>query len=316
MELHQLKIFARVVQDGSFSRAAQALHLTQPAVSQQIRALEQELGVALLHRTNRDIRPTRAGEVLLEYAQGLLTLAERGRAALAEFQAERRGRLILGAGNTTITFRLPKLLREYRRREPGVEVIVRAGTSHVLLNLLEQGQLDVAMVTSLPAGRSFRSIPLYRDEIVMILPGDHPLGHAESLTPADLALVPSILFARGSGYRRFLDESFTRAGYQPDVVMELDSIEGIKQLVQSGLGLSFLPKIAVEQELSQGLLRVVPVVGLTPTSRTTHVVFRREQFPAAPLTVFLDLLEGFYGNSLQGYQDETNHQRHETSVPG
>ena len=128
LELHQLRTFCHVVQEASFSRAAQALHLTQPAVSQQIRVLEEEMGVKLLQRVG-GVRPTRAGEVLLEYAQGLLTLAERGQAALAEFRAEKRGRLILGAGNTTITFRLPTLLREYRHREQGVEVIVHAGNS-------------------------------------------------------------------------------------------------------------------------------------------------------------------------------------------
>ena len=296
MELYQLRTFVRIVQDASFTRAARILHLTQPAVSQQLRSLEEELGVELLKRTGRRVRPTRAGEVLLEYARNLLALAERGEAALAEFRAERRGRLTIGAGNTTITFRLPPLLREYRRREKAVEVIVKAGNSDSLLALLEEGQLDVVLVTSEAHERHFQAAPLYRDEIVLILPKDYPLA-ADTLTPKELAGVPSILFARGSGFRRFLDQSFARAGYQPEVVMELDSIEGIKQLVQIGLGLSFLPRIAVEQELAKGELRTAAVTGLVPAARVTQAVYRREQFLAMPLLAFLNLLEETYGKN-------------------
>ncbi|MGQ9779287.1 MAG: LysR family transcriptional regulator [Bacillota bacterium] len=295
MELHQLRIFLQVVENASFSRAAAALHLTQPAVSQQIRALEDELGLELVRRVGRTVRPTKAGEVLLEHARTILAMVERGKAALAEFRAERRGRLILGAGNTTITFRLPPLLREYRRREAAVEVVVKAGNSHELLALLEEGQLDVALVTSPGKGRAFRSIPLFHDEIVLILPADHPLNARVGLTPEDLLGVPSILFARGSGFRRFLDETFARAGYRPEVVMELESVEGIKQLVQIGLGLSFLPRIAVEAELKEGSLRTQPVAGLVPALRTTHAVYRPEQFLPAPLRAFLELLLEFYG---------------------
>ncbi|NLG84805.1 MAG: LysR family transcriptional regulator [Firmicutes bacterium] len=297
MELHQLRIFLKVIEHASFSRAAAALHLTQPAVSQQIRALEEELGLELLQRIGRTIRPTKAGEVLLEYARNILTLAEKGERALAEFRAERRGRLILGAGNTNITFRLPPLLQEYRRREPGVEVVVKAGNSHQLLALLDEGQIDVALVTSPVEGRAFHFIPLFHDEIILILPPEHPFGGKGSLTPEDLPGVPAILFARGSGFRRFLDNAFARAGYRPEVLMELESIEGIKRLVQIGLGLSFLPRVAVEEELKGGSLRTLPVAGLVPATRTTHAVYRPEPFLPTPLRAFLELLHEFYGKS-------------------
>ena len=310
MELHQLKTFIQVVQDASFSRAALALHLTQPAVSQQIRVLEGELGMALLRRAGRSVRPTPAGEVLLDYARKLVNLAERGRAALAEFRAEGRGRLILGAGNTNITFRLPPLLREYRRRESAVEVVVRAGNSRDLLAMVEQGQLDVALVTSPAKGSHLQTAPLFTDEIVLILPKEHPLGTLPAPGPSDLQGVPSILYARGSGFRQFLDNAFTGAGYRPEILMELDSIEGIKQLVQTGLGLSFLPRIAVEKELASGELISRPVAGLAPLTRTTHVVYRREQFLSAPLLAFLDLLaEKYTGSVSLSNHNKTKHRR-------
>jgi len=298
MELHQLKVFAMVVQEASFTRAARALHLTQPAVSQQIRNLEETFGLELLIRAGKSVRPSGAGEVLLEYAHNLLALAARGEAALAAFQTEKRGRLNLGAGNTTITFRLPQLLREYKRLEASVELIVHAGNSADLLVMLEQGQLDLALVTSPGQNYQLQTTPLYSDEIVLILPKDHPLGEADPLTSRDLSGLPSILFARGSGYRRFLDEAFAASGYQPEVVMELDSIEGIKQLVQIGLGLSFLPRIAVEQELNSGGLLTRAVVGLVPTLRTTYAVYRRAQFTPMPLRSFLELLSRTYHNPL------------------
>ncbi|MGE5599004.1 MAG: LysR substrate-binding domain-containing protein, partial [Bacteroidota bacterium] len=283
MELHQLRALIAVVEEGGFSRAAQALHLTQPAVSQQLMALERELGVELIQRAGRLVKPTRAGEILLGYARNITALAERAESALAAHRAERRGRLVLGAGNTTITFRLPPLLREYQRREPEVELIVRAGDSHTLVSLLDEGRLDVALVTTPPDERGYQDAPLFADEIVLLLPGDHPKGRAGTASLSELAGVPSILFARGSGFRRFLDDLFALAGYRPEVVMELDSIEGIKKLVQTGLGLSFLPRIAAEPELRAGELRAVTVPGLVPAWRTTHVVYRRERFPSAPL---------------------------------
>ena len=185
-----------------------------------------------------------------------------------------------------------------------------------MLTLLEQGQLDVALVTSPPTGRGFHSVPLYEDEIVMILPGDHPLNGPGEATPADLTGMPSILFARGSGFRRFLDDLFSGAGYRPEVVMELDSIEGIKQLVQIGLGLSFLPRIAVDEELAEGKLGAVPVAGLAPTRRATHVVYPREQFMSAPLRSFLDVLGETYGNGCLGSQDDTRHGRNDSGSAG
>ncbi|MCL6613266.1 MAG: LysR family transcriptional regulator [Firmicutes bacterium] len=309
MELHQLRIFIQVIENAGFTRAAAALHLTQPAVSQQIRALEEELGLELVRRVGRTVRPTKAGEILLEHARTILAVAEGGKAALAEFRAERRGRLVLGAGNTTITFRLPPLLREYRRREPSVEVVVRAGNSNELLALLEEDRLDVALVTSPIEGRAFHTIPLFHDEIVLILPADHPLCGRTGLGPEDLLGVPSILFARGSGFRRFLDEAFARAGYRPQVVMELESVEGIKRLVQIGLGLSFLPRIAVEEELDEGSLRTLPVAGLVPAIRTTHAIHRRAQFLPAPLRAFLDLLLEVYG---EGAEKPLNAQKAES----
>ena len=295
MELHQLRIFTQVIENGGFSRAAAVLHLTQPAVSQHLRALEEELGLELVERIGRTVRPTKAGEVLLDYARNILALVEQGERALAEFRAECRGRLVLGAGNTNITFRLPPLLQEYRRREPGVEVVVKAGNSHELLALLGEGQIDVALVTSPVKEKVFHLIPLFQDEIILILPAEHAFGGREVLMPEDLQGIPAILFARGSGFRRFLDEAFARVGYRPEVLMELESIEGIKRLVQIGLGLSFLPRIAVEEELKAGSLRTLPVAGLVPAVRTTHAAYRPVQFLPAPLRAFLGLLAEFYG---------------------
>ena len=284
-----------MIEEGGFSRAGRKLHLTQPAVSQQIRALEAELDLRLLRRTGRAVLPTIAGEILYGYARTVLATLERAQAALAEFRDERRGRLNLGAGNTTITFRLPALLREYLRRHSAIEVTVRSGNSDVLLELLNQGRIDLALVTSPPADTNqFQMRPVFADETVLILPRDHHLCTAASLTVADLAEVPAILFASGSGYRRFLDDAFNRAGYHPEVVMELDSIEGIKRLVQTGLGLSFLHRIAVERELASGELCTRPAAGLMPLTRQTYAVLGKEQYLPAPLRSFLDLLAEHY----------------------
>ena len=165
-------------------------------------------------------------------------------------------------------------------------------------------------MTSPAKGSHLQTAPLFTDEIVLILPKEHPLGTLPAPGPSDLQGVPSILYARGSGFRQFLDNAFTGAGYRPEILMELDSIEGIKQLVQTGLGLSFLPRIAVEKELASGELISRPVAGLAPLTRTTHVVYRREQFLSAPLLAFLDLLaEKYTGSVSLSNHNKTKHRR-------
>ncbi len=176
MELCQLRGFLQVAQDGSVTRAAEALFLTQPAVTQQIRGLERETGVALFDRTGRGVRLTAAGEVLREYALRSLALLEEGRQAIADVEAGAAGRLSLGAGVTTSIFHLPRWLQRFQHAFPAVEVVVRTGRSREVAEWVRGRELELGIVTSPVKGAEFRVLHLFAEEIALVVPPEHPFA--------------------------------------------------------------------------------------------------------------------------------------------
>jgi DNA-binding transcriptional LysR family regulator len=289
MELSQLRSFMRVAEEGGFTRAAEALHLSQPAVTQQVAALERELGAALFERTGRGVRLTAAGEALLGTARQCLALLEEGRRHLADLSAGLTGRLVLGAGVTTSIFQLPAWLRAFQEAYPGIDVVVRTGRSREVAALALDREIDLGLVTSPVQHEELRVAPLYEEEIVLVAPPAHPLAGRE-IARVDLARAPLILFSRGTGFREYLDRSLAAADVAPRVKMESDSAEAIKSFVAVGLGVSFLPAAAVTAELAAGELARVTVAGLPPLRRVTSVIHRRDRALSVGAREFLRLL--------------------------
>ncbi len=289
MELYQIRSFLRVADEGSVSRAAEALHLTQPAVTQHVRALERELGTPLFDRTGRGVSLTPAGEALRRYAMRSLALLDECREALAELDAGATGRLLLGAGVTTSIFHLPGWLRAFREAYPGIDVVVRTGRSRETVALVLDRQIDLGLVTSPARHPDLRVTGLFDEEIVLVAPGDFGAG-GEPLSPEALAETPLILFPQGTGFRHYLDSAFRSAGLVPRVKMESDSAEAIKSFVTVGLGLAFLPAAAVEDEVAGGLLARVSVAGLPPLRRRTSVLHRADRHLGTGARAFLELL--------------------------
>lgn len=291
MELYQLRSLQAIVAAGNFSRAAETLHLSQPALTHQIKLLEAELGRPLFERGARQVRLTPQGKIFYNYAQRILILSEEGRQALETYN-EGAGRLALGAGTTTIVCRLPEWLQKYRERMPRVELSVRAGSSMEVIDAILQDRVDFGLVTSLTPDRRLISYPLFQDEILLFASGALP--QTEDLTWSDLRPFPFLLFPKGSGFRRYVDEIFRRLGFEPRVALELDSIEGIKQLAAVGMGYSFLPRIAVETELALGTLTIIRPAPPMPLSRTTSLVYRKEKYWTPSMTEFARLIAEEY----------------------
>ncbi len=246
--LRQLRAFIATVEIGSLTQAAQALHLTQPAVSQQLRELERILGVRVLERTNARLAPTVAGAAILTAARRTQAAAAEVAAIALACRSGEVGRVRLGTGATACIYLLPPILAATRRQMPGLEIIVETGNTPDILRRVEQGSLDAGLVTLPRAlGRGLARVRLRRDELLALLPSATSVG--SPLTPAQLAAQPLILYESGGDTRGIIDAWFRNAGLTPKPIMALGSVEAIKVLVSSGLGASVLPCLALEQDV-------------------------------------------------------------------
>lgn len=252
LNLDFLHTFATVVELGSFSAAAARLNLSQPAVSQQVRQLEKRLGTELLERAGRRARPTAAGAELLSHVAGIEAAVAAALDAMARHATGALGRVRLGAGATACIFLLPPVLRDLRRRHPGLEIIVTTGNTADVVRAVEENRLDLGLVTLPATGRTLDFTPVLDEEFLAVAPPEIPLP--ARVTPAALARLPLILFEPGGNTRRLVDEWFARAGVAPAPVMALGSVEAIKQLVGAGLGCAVLPGMAVRDDSLQGRL--------------------------------------------------------------
>ena len=289
VELYQLETFLRVAATGSITRAAETVHLTQPAVTHQIQALERSLGTPLFDRTSRGMQLTVAGDTLRDYAQRTLGLLQEARQVLTDLTSGAAGRLVVGAGVTTSIFRLPNWLRLYGGEFPGVEVVVRTGTSQEVAAMALARDIDMGLVTSPIQHPQLHVRPLFEEEILLVAPPDQPLT-AGRITQGKLEAVPMLLFPSNSGFRQYLDRILAQAGITIRVAMETDSVEVIKSFVGVGLGLSFLPASAAEADIASGTLKRLTTPALPPLNRTTSLIYRADRHMTTAARGFLRTL--------------------------
>lgn len=283
----QLRTFLAVVETGGITTAAQALGLTQPAASQQLRELERAMGVRLLERVSGRSVPTAAGRALMEPARRAQAAVEDARAVGAAHRSGEAGRVRLGTGATASIHLLPPVLAELNERMPGLEVIIATGNTPEMLRRVEEGDLDAALVT-LPAavGRSLTATPVATDPLVALLPEAMAPGGQRAVSAADLERLPLILYEAGANTRTIIDAWFRRAGLVPRPIMELGSVEAIKVLVSGGRGCSVLPALALGSGVGGAVIRP-----LRPAlSRQLAVVLRKEKVIDRGLGRLLDTL--------------------------
>ena len=268
-----------IVQTGSFVRAAETLHLSQPALSHHIRHLERAVGVPVLERLGRRATVTAAGRLLLEHAGRAFRELESAREAIRQRQGLVAGRISIGTGATASIHLLPPVLGELRRRYPNLDLVVVTGNAPEVAAAVERDELDVGIVTLPVSGRALAVSAFYLDRLVAIAPPGREWRRRAPLTPAELARHPLILYERGGTIRRITDEWFRRGRALPRVAMELGNTEATKKLVGAGLGVSLVSEIAVQAEVGAGalnLLRLSP-----PLHRTLGIVRRRDK-PVRP----------------------------------
>jgi DNA-binding transcriptional LysR family regulator len=257
VSLHQLSAFRVVARHQSFTRAAEELYISQPAVSAHVRDLERLYGVELFEQVGRRVRLTEAGRLLEEYADRLIALVEESRRTLNELKGLERGHLAVGASSIPGTYFLPEALGCFRERHPKVEVALRIGDTHQVLGMMRRGEVELAIVGESREEAGLVRRPYRSDELVLVASPRHPWAQDGIRDIAELAEETFILREQGSSTRENADALLRRVGVAARVAMEWESTEAIKKAVEAGLGVSILSQYAVELEAACGRLSVV-----------------------------------------------------------
>lgn len=291
MQLAQVEGFLEVARRQNLSRAAEALFITQPALTARLRALEGEVGRPLFRRGRRGMALTDAGRAFLPYAERAVRALRDGASALERLPAAEE--LVLGAAPAISTYVLPRLLVRFEAAHPDVRLSVRTGHSEQILELAVRGDIDVGLVRELhhPA---LETLFLYEDELVLVVEPGHALARTHRVTIDRLRDARLILFDRTSSYYDLTNALFRPAGSLPRGVLELDHIDAAKQMVLAGLGIALLPTTAVAGELHDGSLRRIDLVGTPPIERRIVGVRRLdEEHRSNAAAAFWNLLVDF-----------------------
>jgi DNA-binding transcriptional LysR family regulator len=293
VELGQLEAFVQVAHLGSFSRAAEALFLTQPSVTARIQTLEKDLGEELFDRGNRSIRLSDAGAVFLVHAERALKAVQESRDALDSLRKAGLGQLKIGSALTISAYVLPRLLKQFRSCYPGVAVSVRTGRSDHVMEMVVADEAQIGLVRGL-YHPDLETVHLYDDEVVLVTHPDHEFALERRAAIEAVGRQPLIFFDKGSSYYGLIHGYFRDAGIVPAHAMELDSMEATKKMVEEGLGIAIVPRVSVERELDLGLLVEVAVSGAPPLKRPIAMITRRNRRQSRPVRAFMELLHAMH----------------------
>lgn len=289
MDFPRLSVFLAVARQLNFRRAAESLHLSQPAVSKHIHQLEAELGLALFERRRNRVALTEAGRMLQDYGQRVSMLTDEVRRTLAELQGLQRGVLQIGASSTPGLYLLPERLARFRQDHPGVETQLVIGNSADVSRRVASGELDLGFVGALPDATGLQVRPFAEDEIVLIAPPRHPLARRAARSGAALTALAQetwIMREAGSGTREVALAGLAERGVTPARTMELSGCEAVKRAVAAGLGLGFVSRHAIALEVAYGLLTIVDEPGLR-FRRPLYLVTRKDARPSPAVLAFM-----------------------------
>ena len=285
MDLTQLETFLAVAEEKSFSRAAQRMNRTQPAVSQVLRKLEESLGETLFDRASRDGSMTAAGVLLREYAVRLLALRREATSALGELKSLERGKLQLAANEYTCMYLLPAI-DAFRRQFPHISVTVHRMLASRIPEELSLRTFEIGVVSFRPDPGQFRSIAVYGDSLAFVVSPKHPLARAQRVSITDLGQQDFIAHHVASPLRRKVIEAFQRHRTPLNMVIELPTIEAIKRFVAMGNGVALVPHLTVARELETGDLVRIPIDELD-VKRVLRLVHRRQAMLSYAARAFL-----------------------------
>lgn len=286
MDIRRLEVFCRVLELKSFTKAAEAVLLTQPTVSENIRLLEEAVGERLLDRLGREVLPTPAGRILYGYARRIIQLRDEAMQALRHYGGDLSGTLALGASTIPGAYILPPLIESFRNYHPGIQMHLRIADTTAVVEELLHDRLELGLIGARLKEQRFDCDEAFADELVLTLHPDHAWAGRESVRPDELESEPFILREQGSGTRLVMSQALRECGFDPTrlrVVAEMGSSEAVRQGIKSRLGISILSSLAVAEDVRRGDLVVVPLEGML--IRRPFYLLRRKGRQLSPLAL-------------------------------
>jgi len=287
MDFDQLRTFMEVAKLGSFSRAAEKVMRSQPAVSAQIRQLEEEYGHKLFDRTAKAVRLTPAGEVVLDYARQLLELRANSSRAVSDWNGKLQGTLSIGANEGTFLYVLPRVLAKYHRKFPDVKISVYRSFTHKVSEKVEEGAVDIGVLTMPVKSPSMKVVPVFRDRILLMVGSGSPLFNHRSATLQEFAQQPIILPKTGS-IRKVIEKNLRPYRDSLKITMELTSVTMIKRFVAAGFGVSLICASFADDNVRRGEVSLLKLEGLD-LWRELGLVYRKDKSLPRVASAFLEI---------------------------
>jgi DNA-binding transcriptional LysR family regulator len=287
----RLEAFVEVARTGSISRAAEALFVTQPALTARLQALERSLGAGLLVRGRHGSRLSEAGKALLPHAERALVALRAGRTAVEEVRSGSAGRLTIGAAPAVSTYVLPAMLHRFQAKHPAVRLVVRSGHSEEILQMVLRDEVEIGLMRPIQHPEITATL-LYEDELTLVVHRGHRFAAAGHVRMAELASEHLILFDRTSSYHELTSAIVRQAGISPRGRLEVDNIDAAKRMVEQRLGIALLPRTSVQADIGSGRLVPVAVIDMAPVRRQIVIARRRDAGELTPvLAAFLATLD-------------------------
>lgn len=297
LETSQISAFIAVVEHQSFTKAAEILDLTQPSLSARIISLEKEMNEQLFQRTGRGVRLTDAGKALVPYAEKILQFIYDGKEAVFGVHSKSVGKIRIGSARAICAYVLPNIVEKFRGLYPGIDVTIKTGRSSDIVDMVLEDEVEIGLTRSI-YHPDLLVRHLYDEQIILVTDPSHKFAIERRASIYDVASQPLILYDKGSSYFVLINRVVREAGIAPNVTMDLDSIEATKKMIERGLGVSFLPRHSVEQELKLGTLTQIEIIEDYNVVLPTSVIVRNSINRSLVVNSFLELLYSLYPESL------------------
>ncbi|HBX23203.1 MAG TPA: hypothetical protein DEF34_06195 [Desulfotomaculum sp.] len=289
MNLERLKVFSTVANLKSFTRAAEELYMTQPAISKNIKQIEEFYGVVLFRRIGNHIELTEAGNKLLQFANDILKLADEAKEALNEGKLQAEEKIVLSVGSTVGVYILPLVLKKFIKKYPKVQFTIEISNAQKILDQFVEGSIDMGIIGALVHKTSLNYQPFISEELKLIVANNHPWSELNQILVSDLKGQSFFLREKGSGLRYVVEERLKKAGLELDNVIEMPNNEAIVKLVEAGLGVSIVSEYAIAEDLELNRVKTVGIKDLD-LHRHFYLVYQEEKLLSKTFNNFMNYL--------------------------
>lgn len=296
MNLERLEVFKTVAELKSFTRAAEELYMTQPAISKNIKLIEDFYGVNLFYRIGNHIELTEAGIKLLQFATDILKLADEAKEALNKEKIHTGEQIVLSTGSTVGVHILPQVLKRFIKKFAKIHFTIEISNAENILNKFMDGSIDIGIIGALVHRTNLKYMPFISEQLKLIVANHHPWANKEKISAVDLKDQPFFLRERGSGLRYVVEERLHKAGIELENVTEMPNNEAILKLVEAGLGVSIASEYAIAEDLELDRVKTVKLTGID-LERHFYLLYREEKTSSPSFNEFLDYLKATYNEN-------------------